>query len=84
MKIVVDAPKRAANLAKHKLDLADAAAFDWVGARYVEARQGRQKAIGRLREAIVVVIFRRLGSEAIGVISLRPASRKERALHDQR
>ena len=48
MKIVVDAPKRDANLTKHKLDLSDAAAFEWADARYVEARMGCHKAIGRL------------------------------------
>lgn len=84
MKIVVDAPKRDANLRKHKLDLADSAAFEWANARYVEARMGRHKAIGQLHGVIVIVIFKRLGSEAIGVISLRPASKKERRLYDQR
>lgn len=84
MRLLVDPPKRDANLRKHGLDLAEAGRFDWQSARYVEARLGRQKAIGKLGKTIVVIIFKRLGSEALSVISLRPASRKERQLYGTR
>jgi uncharacterized DUF497 family protein len=41
----------------------------------------RFTAIGRLREAMVgVLIFAPLGAEAISVISMRPANKKERSL----
>lgn len=45
------------------------------------AKAGRFLAIGALNgEIIVAVVFRPLGSEAVSVISMRPASRKERSL----
>lgn len=84
MRLLIDPPKRIANLAKHGLDLVDAEHFDWEAARYFDARYGREKAIGRLAGAIVVIIFKRLGTEAFGVISLRPANRKERGVHGTR
>ena len=59
-------------------DLVDADKFDWRSARYVDAKLGREKAIGLLCNTIVVIIFKRLGSEALSVIGLRPASRRER------
>jgi hypothetical protein len=39
-------------------------------------------AIGRLVGGVVVVIFARLGSEGISIISMRPASQAERRLFD--
>jgi uncharacterized DUF497 family protein len=35
-------------------------------------------------EDLVAVVFSRLGEEAVSLISLRPASRKERRLHAAR
>ena len=46
----------------------------------VPARDGRAKAVGRLKDGTVVVIFAALGGEAISVISMRPARRDERSL----
>jgi len=40
-------------------------------------------AIGRLGKELVTLVFSPLGAEAISVISLRPASRVERKLHDK-
>ena len=37
-------------------------------------------AINRLGGHVLTVVFKRLGTEAISVISMRPASRKERKL----
>jgi uncharacterized protein len=46
------------------------------------AKNDRLAAIGVFRgQLVIVVIFRPLGSEAISVISMRPASRRERADH---
>jgi uncharacterized DUF497 family protein len=80
MKIVWDEPKRLANIAKHGIDLARAEEFDWEGALIRPARRGRYRAIGKLGEVHVSVIFVRLGSEALSVVSIRPASRAERRL----
>lgn len=40
----------------------------------------RSKAIGRLADGTIVVIFVTLGTEAISVISMRPAGKAERNL----
>jgi hypothetical protein len=51
----------------------------------IPARAPRFKAIGQLRGvAIIVVIFAPLGTEAVSVVSMRPASAKEKELlHDR-
>jgi uncharacterized protein len=46
----------------------------------VPAKGNRFMAINVLVNCIVTVVFARLGSEGISVISMRPASRKERNL----
>lgn len=84
-KIVVDAPKRLANLAKHGLDLEDVVFFDWdtalIGAGHAD-RYGRprMKAVGWFFGRVMVVIYAELGTEAISIVSFRPASAVERAL----
>jgi uncharacterized DUF497 family protein len=42
MRIVWDEPKRAANLATHGLDLADARSFDWDAAIVIPGRAERR------------------------------------------
>ena len=37
-------------------------------------------AVGHLANGVVVVVFGALGSEGVGIVSMRPASRKERKL----
>jgi uncharacterized DUF497 family protein len=39
-------------------------------------------AVGRLANGVVVVVFVALGSEGVNIVSMRPASRKERKLLD--
>jgi uncharacterized DUF497 family protein len=51
------------------------------GALIREARQGRYKAIGESAAGLIAVIFAALGSEAVSIISMRRASRKERKLY---
>jgi uncharacterized protein len=70
--ITSDERKRASNLDKHGLDFADP-----VGV--LRHHAGRSTAVGRLKETIVVVVFSLMGSEAISVISMRLASKKERS-----
>ena len=41
------------------------------------------RAIGYFGDELVTVVFSRLGTEAISVISMRPASNAERKVHDE-
>jgi len=82
MKIVWDEPKRRANLEKHKLDFADVVYFEWETAHIEPSHSGRMKAVGYLRTGITVVVYAELGTEAISIISFRPARRNERSLLD--
>jgi len=79
MKIIWDEPKRETNLTKHGLDFADLSLEFFRDAKIGSAKADRFVAVGELNGQIVVaVIFKPLGSEAISVISMRPASSKER------
>jgi uncharacterized protein len=81
MLITWDELKRRSNLDKHGLDFGDIeSGFDWASARITPSKSGRFKAVGTLADGTVVVIFAALGTEAISIISLRAASRKERSL----
>lgn len=80
MKIIWDEPKRIANIEKHGLDF-EALTFEFfLGSIVVPAKAGRSKAIGRLADGTIVVIFITLGTEALSVISMRPARKDERNL----
>jgi uncharacterized DUF497 family protein len=76
-----DEPKRLANIDKHGLDFALIELDFFASALVTGSHAGRYKAIGLMGNAIVaVVIFAPLGREAISIISLRLANRKERRL----
>lgn len=86
--IVWDEPKRLANLVKHDLDFADfEAGFNFATALEVPAKSSqtgrpRSKLIGSFNGRIVVAaIVSPLGTEALALISLRPASALERMLY---
>ena len=83
MKIVWDEPKRLANLDKHGLDFRDVVFFDWrkaiIEAGHPAHQPRRLKAIGYFEDDVAVVIYAELGSEAISIISFRPAGKKERS-----
>ena len=66
------------------LDFDEAASFEWASCLILPARVGRSKAIGLLKGALVAIIFKRLGSEGLSIVSMRPASRKERRLYEAR
>jgi uncharacterized protein len=83
MIIVWDEPKRLANLAKHKLDFADTDDFGWADAFIAPSYARRFKAVGMFRNRIVVVIYARLGTEAISIVGMRPANTRERRLYEQ-
>ncbi len=78
MKIVWDEVKRQTNLAKHGLDFADLDTGFFSEAALGPTDKGRFVAVGEWAGTEVTVVFRPLGAEAISVISMRPASRKER------
>lgn len=77
--IVWDERKRIANLEKHELDFADLTLEFFEAAQIGDARHGRFLAIGELAGvAIIAVVFRPLGTEAISIVSMRRASKRER------
>ena len=84
--IVWDEPKRQGNLARHGLDFADLEKtpdpHEWffLDAVTVPAKENRYMAIGHLNDGTIAVVFAVLGTEGVSVISMRPASRKERNL----
>ncbi len=88
VKIVWDERKRTFNVSSHGIDFADSRdRFDFAAALIVPGKsaadgRARFKAIGLLDGDLVTVVFSRLGSEAISLISVRRASRKERFDHD--
>ena len=78
MKIVWDEIKRQANIEKHGLDFALLSQDFFLDAIIRPVKLGRYSAMGRLNDGTITVIFLRLGVEGLSVISMRPASRKER------
>lgn len=79
MRITWDEPKRLSNLAKHGLDFADLTPEFFLTADMRPSHNGRFLNVGLLGEKLVIaVVSRPLGSEAISVISMRPANPKER------
>jgi len=82
MKIVWDHPKRLANIAKHGLDFADLTEDFFADALILSAKSGRYNAIGMDVNGVISVVFATLGLEGISVISMRPASKKERRLYN--
>lgn len=90
MRIEYDPAKDDANLAKHGVSLAAAAAFDWDTALEREDDrfdygEDRFVAIGRIDGRLHVMVFTQgAGDDAIRVISLRPAEKHEmRFYHGQ-
>jgi uncharacterized protein len=81
-----DENKRGANLAKHGLDFALLAEFDWTRAVLVpdlrrDYGELRFRAFGLVRDMACTVVFTRRGS-ALRIISLRRSSRHERARYE--
>ena len=80
MKILWDEPKGLANLDKHKLDFSDLTLDFFIASVVIPAKNQRAKAVGRFGKRAIVVIFKNLGSEAISVVSMRPANPKEKRI----
>jgi uncharacterized DUF497 family protein len=82
MKIVWDESKRLANIANHEMDFADLDETLFENSVIAPAKFDRLAAVGHHPNGIILVVFVKLGTEAFSVISMRPASRKERRLID--
>ena len=80
MKILWDERKRIGNLVKHGMDFAFLDETFFEAAVIFPAKADRWMAVGRLDDGSIAVIFATLGSEAISLISMRPASKAERKL----
>jgi uncharacterized protein len=81
MQITFDPNKRLSNIEKHGFDFAELDIDFFAASMIIPTKQGRLMAIGYFKGVLVItVVFRPLGSEAITVISMRRASRKERSL----
>jgi uncharacterized protein len=74
--------KRLANIARHGMDFADLDEAFFEGSVIVPAKSGCLIAVGRHDSGIIVVVFVALGTEGLSVVSMRPASRRERRLID--
>lgn len=88
MRFTYGEPKRQANIAKHGFDFAEfeeAFSFDrFLNIPAAPSRTGRTrfKLIGEWHgQTVVVAIVSPLGSEAIDIVSVRPANAKERAFY---
>ena len=81
--ITWDEPKRLQNLAKHGLDFAEfEIGFDMDSAVVVPGHSGRFKMIGVFKgELLVAAIASHLGMEALALVSLRRASKKEHEIY---
>jgi len=83
-----DEPKRLRNLEVHGFDFADVErSFDFAEATISPGHPGpdgrrRWVATGFLGDDLVSVVFAPLGTEAVSLISVRIASRKERKRHN--
>lgn len=81
MLITWDESKRLTNIAKHDgFDFASLNLVFFEAAAIFPAKNDRLLALGEFDGMIIAVVFQYLGVEALSVISMRPASRKERKL----
>ena len=87
MKIEFDPVKSEKNARERGLAFDLVADFDFDSAQIVKDERRdygevRYRAVGRLNDAVAVVVFT-LRHEAVRVISLRPANRKERLRYEE-
>lgn len=78
--ITWDEPKRQTNLKKRNMDFADLTEEFFHRAAIFQAKNGRYMAVAPFGGVTISVIFKPLGTEAVSVISMRQASKKERKL----
>ena len=82
MKIIWDEPKRIANLDKHGMDFADLNEKFFDTALVLNTYGRRYRAIGVNIRGVISVIFAVYGTEAVSIISMRPANKRERELYE--
>jgi uncharacterized protein len=82
VKIVWDEPKRRANLDKHGMDFADLNEAFFDNALVLATYGNRWRAIGINIRGVISVIFATRGAEGVSIVSMRPASKKERELYE--
>lgn len=82
MKIIWDEPKRLANLYRRGLDFASLDIGFFETSVIVPAKKGRSMAVGRFEGRTIAVVFTFLGTEAVSVVSMRVAGKKERRLSE--
>ena len=80
MIIVWDEPKRLLNFGKHGMDFAHLTPGFFETGIIISMRNGRFAGVGRLGDRTITVIAAPLGTEALAIVSMRPASAKERSL----
>ena len=88
MKIVFDPAKSEKNARERGLPFEVVEEFDWESAQIVTDERRdygeiRYRAVGRLKNAIAIVVFT-VRQEAVRVISLRLANRKERLRYEEK
>lgn len=83
MKIVGDEPKRRANLDKHGMDFADLNETFFDNALVLATYRNRWRGIGINIRGVISVIFANRGTEGVSIISMRPASKRERELYEK-
>jgi uncharacterized DUF497 family protein len=67
-----------ANIDKHSLDFADFNEAFFADALILPAKRRRFRGIGANTQGVICVVFAKLGSEGVSVISMRPADARER------
>ncbi|WP_082537200.1 MULTISPECIES: BrnT family toxin [unclassified Aureimonas] len=83
MRIGFDESKRVSNLIKHGgLDFKDIDRSFFDSGKIAIAKSGRLMAIGPFRGRLISIVFTRLGTESLSIVSMRPASRKERRFYE--
>lgn len=80
MVITWDEPKRQKVLTERGLDFARVTPAFLAVAILVAERDGRRLVVGRLDGRAVAVVIAPLGTEAVAVVTMRPASKAERRL----
>ena len=79
IRIIWDEPKRLSNLERRGLDFAALDIEFFEAATIMPTKLGRLKAAGYFSGPKIAVIFKPLGAEALSIISMGRASRKERS-----
>lgn len=84
MLFVISEPKRLANLAKHGIDMAEfEIAFSWdrhviLPAKASRTGRSRERLVGTMNGRMVTAVVSPLGTEALALVSVRPAAEHER------